>query len=518
MHNDYHHTTKTLNKRGEEIWVDEDGKLHRPYSGPFRGPAHIDSKGTSYWYIHGQLSRNCDKKEIGSGAAIIYYDEKGYSTDQYWYSNGKLHNDFGPAILLKDGTKKWYIEGVEITDKESHVTRQIRISRNNNEKWFDEEGKLHRPSKGPFAGPAVVKHHKGKWWYKHGKLHNDENGNCSNNFAIESVSPEYKAWYIDGKLHNLNGPAYVAYKKGGEKIQEWWANGIKLTDPDDFVTRKIEKNIFGSGFTRIWCDQDGKTHRPETGPMRGPAVMCENGHTMWFKHGQNHRNPDETTGGGPAIEKGNDKYWFVDQYPHNPFGPAKIEYLYSGIRKEWYWKGIKITDSERFSTRTFDEEGNEKWIDERGKLHRQFMDGPAFTSKNGVRIWYHHGEKILEENNIDADVDITKLKLASITIDNNSSECEESNKRYREINIKYLKNKNKLKRMKQEILEMKMDNVTNEIKDMIVSPKCFCGKVNTSNKQTVLLLNDDNIEKHHEDNCSTGTDKYELKKIQNEFF
>lgn len=43
-----------------------------------------------------------------------YFGITKYQDDEggiYWYKNGKLHNDNGPAIVHKNGTKKYYCNG-----------------------------------------------------------------------------------------------------------------------------------------------------------------------------------------------------------------------------------------------------------------------------------------------------------------------------------------------------------------------------------------------------------------------
>lgn len=79
---------------------------------------------------------------------------------KYWYHNGKLHREDGPAIEYPDGSKFWY----------------------NNDK-------LHRDD-----GPAVEHSNGDKFWYKYGKLHRD-NGPA----AEHSDGSQY--WYKNGKLH-----------------------------------------------------------------------------------------------------------------------------------------------------------------------------------------------------------------------------------------------------------------------------------------------------------------------------
>ena len=38
------------------------------------------------------------------------------SGDKYWYLNGKLHREDGPAIEYSDGYKAWYIDGKRLTE------------------------------------------------------------------------------------------------------------------------------------------------------------------------------------------------------------------------------------------------------------------------------------------------------------------------------------------------------------------------------------------------------------------
>ena len=37
---------------------------------------------------------------------------------KFWYINGKIHREDGPAIERNDGTKIWYIKGKPLTEKE----------------------------------------------------------------------------------------------------------------------------------------------------------------------------------------------------------------------------------------------------------------------------------------------------------------------------------------------------------------------------------------------------------------
>ncbi len=53
---------------------------------------------TKYWYKEGNLHRE-------DGPAIDYLDK-----EKHWYKEGKRHREDGPAVELICGTKRWYLE------------------------------------------------------------------------------------------------------------------------------------------------------------------------------------------------------------------------------------------------------------------------------------------------------------------------------------------------------------------------------------------------------------------------
>ena len=65
------------------------------------GPALIYKNGTKKWYKNGLLHRD-------DGPAIEWSDG-----DKSWYFEGKLHRKGGPAIDRENGSKSWYFEGIE---------------------------------------------------------------------------------------------------------------------------------------------------------------------------------------------------------------------------------------------------------------------------------------------------------------------------------------------------------------------------------------------------------------------
>ena len=59
----------------------------------------VNKDGSKYWYLNGKLHRE-------DGPAIEHS-----SGDKYWYLNDELHREDGPAIEYASGTKFWYLNG-----------------------------------------------------------------------------------------------------------------------------------------------------------------------------------------------------------------------------------------------------------------------------------------------------------------------------------------------------------------------------------------------------------------------
>jgi hypothetical protein len=65
-----------------------------------------DRSGNKFWYFNGLLHRE-------DGPAI-----EGYEGSKAWYLNGKLHRTDGPAVEWAKGAKDWYIYGYSFSSKE----------------------------------------------------------------------------------------------------------------------------------------------------------------------------------------------------------------------------------------------------------------------------------------------------------------------------------------------------------------------------------------------------------------
>jgi hypothetical protein len=153
--------------------------------------------GNKYWYLNGELHReDGPARECANG-------------DKYWYLNGKFHREDGPAVEFANGAKYWYLNG-----------------------------KFHRED-----GPAVEYANGTKYWYLNGKQHREDGP------AIEYANGD-KSWYLNGKLHREDGPAIEC----ADGYKEWWLNGKRLTK-QEFLARQ-QDNCDGKT-----VEIDGKKYR-----------------------------------------------------------------------------------------------------------------------------------------------------------------------------------------------------------------------------------------------------------------
>jgi hypothetical protein len=67
---------------------------------------NVQDDGSKFWYLNGNLHR-----EDGPAAECA-------NGSKFWYLNGKRHREDGPAIEYADGTKCWFLNGVELTEAE----------------------------------------------------------------------------------------------------------------------------------------------------------------------------------------------------------------------------------------------------------------------------------------------------------------------------------------------------------------------------------------------------------------
>lgn len=80
---------------GAKFWY-QNGELHCN-----NGPATIYPDGSEEWYQRGKRHRD--------SAPAVFYSSDNLS---YWYQHGVLHRDDGPAVTHIDGGGDWYLNGV----------------------------------------------------------------------------------------------------------------------------------------------------------------------------------------------------------------------------------------------------------------------------------------------------------------------------------------------------------------------------------------------------------------------
>ena len=90
---------------GSKFWY-LDGKLHRE-----DGPAIEYPNGSKRWCLNGELHRE-------DGPAV-----ENSNGSKYWYLNGEAHREDGPAFEYLDGSKYWYLNGKELTEEDLNARR-----------------------------------------------------------------------------------------------------------------------------------------------------------------------------------------------------------------------------------------------------------------------------------------------------------------------------------------------------------------------------------------------------------
>ena len=67
---------------------------------------HVDENGAKWWYLNGKLHRE-------DGPAIEYADGS-----KHWWLNGQRHREDGPAVECADGSKFWWLNDRQYTEDE----------------------------------------------------------------------------------------------------------------------------------------------------------------------------------------------------------------------------------------------------------------------------------------------------------------------------------------------------------------------------------------------------------------
>jgi len=221
---------------GDKAWY-INNKLHRE-----DGPAIEFADGTNFWFINNRFHRedgpaleykNGDKEWYLNGERQPDYfgkkpvreslDEEPYYVDyeehepeidlfgnKYWYINGELHREDGPAIEFINSTKEWWIN-----DKRHREDGPAVIRANGDKLWFINH-KLHRED-----GPAIEWAHGYRAWYLNDKRQPDYFGKKP---VRESLDEEFNVEYEDPDHDpDVNNMYYAIFNPHGD-----YNNGIPL--------------------------------------------------------------------------------------------------------------------------------------------------------------------------------------------------------------------------------------------------------------------------------------------------
>jgi hypothetical protein len=142
---------------GDRVWRNEAGELHR-----LDGPAKMMINGTKEWWVHGQIHREGGPGNLGQIHPAIEYA----NGCKEWWSHDQRHREDSPAIEWVDGDlKEWWIHG-----------------------------KRHRED-----GPAIEWGNGMKEWWIHGKPHRADGP------AVEVDDHEYKynKWCFRGSDYDF---------------------------------------------------------------------------------------------------------------------------------------------------------------------------------------------------------------------------------------------------------------------------------------------------------------------------
>ena len=98
---------------------------------------HVYSNGSKYWYLNGNLHREDGPAiEKANGSKVWYLNGKYHRVDgpayeysngyKSWWINGKLHREDGPAVEYVNGTTEYWINGEQLTESEFNNRTKIK--------------------------------------------------------------------------------------------------------------------------------------------------------------------------------------------------------------------------------------------------------------------------------------------------------------------------------------------------------------------------------------------------------
>lgn len=268
------------------------------------------------------------------------------------YVNGKLHGELEPAILWKDGTVGFFLNGVE-----TPYSVWFKKAVQNPTVFVGNDGGSILPPSGYFTGVLTNRDRTFLQFFVNGKWQST-NGNPSY-YTASKV-----AWEKDNRYDRTDGPAEVWQDnwQDNREVQDYWnKTGYFARDREawakslpvgtEFNPRKVPCVCCA---TDEFSDRDTYT-----------GVVVEKGSSetiVWFKDGKIHRDD-----GGPAIyDKHGYKAWLKNNEFHREDGPAKI---YSDGNEYYYLNG------EIFYSRN-------EWLEHKKKKKNQQLNQEPEASVN----------------------------------------------------------------------------------------------------------------------------------------
>lgn len=238
--------------------------------------------------------------------------------DRWYDDQNRYHNDDGPAITWKDGTKFWYLHG------RTHRENGPAIE------WAD--GRKEFRLNGLKVSERSFKHYLKE---KKKAVNKYETKTLPSGFIIENKALDIyeKKWCIKGTelLHNEGAPAYIFYNKDGEKCEGWFQQNQyhRLDGPAKVYPGSnafyIEGEKIDANYWQLVEVYKNKMKKPQYETKTLPSgIIIENRPNQYQKYCWFIKNTNIAHNEGePALEYTNGtKYWLRQGRFHRLDGPA----------------------------------------------------------------------------------------------------------------------------------------------------------------------------------------------------
>ena len=120
------------------------------------------------------------------------------------YVGGRLHRTDGPALVMPDGTEKWFFEG-----RLHRSDGGPAVATGDGSLYWYRDGRLHRT-----CGPAVIKSDGTRAWYRNGRLHRTDGPAIRGPFTSAR-------WYVDGRRMSAHGAKFARARRDTLATPAW---------------------------------------------------------------------------------------------------------------------------------------------------------------------------------------------------------------------------------------------------------------------------------------------------------